>query len=396
MTGHQPIVFHPGVLAKYLAADALGAHAAWLIVDQDETDPGAIDVPLRVASGALERRTARFLARPAPGVAAGSVPAARVDEIADDTPWTFVNEGLRAIRDAMTAHADAPSLAAQGSGAAFDLVRGLGVRGQPLLASSLARTDLFAELLDRMKVDPLRFVEVYNAAASRHPEAGISPLLASIGADRYELPLWLMKPGEARRRAYVEDLDLNPVESFSPRALMLTLAMRLGACDLFIHGTGGFVYDRITEDIARDWLGQELAPMALATATVTLPLLDREPPTEQDVAHAKWLAHHATHDPGLLGDDASARRKRELLGEIEGLPRRSRARAERFRELQDMLRDVRHTRIAALRRHQTDAAATESAHASLEVAKARDWAFPLYPKESLEELRRAIGAQFDS
>lgn len=397
MTGHQPIVFHPGVLSKYIAADALGAHASWLIVDKDETDPGAIDMPRRGADdAALARDTVRFLARPSPGFPAGVVPATPVGEIPDDTPWAFVNEGLRTIREAMSAHSRAPSLAEQGALATFDLMRGLGLQGQPLLASRMAQTDLFAELLDRIRRDPLAFVEVYNAAVSRHANAGIPPLLASISADRYELPLWLVRPGEARRRAYLDDLDANPVESFASRAIMLTLLIRLGACDLFIHGTGGFVYDRITEDVARDWLGAELAPMTLATATLTLPLLDHAPPTERDVAHAKWLAHHAAHTPGLLGDHAGAARKRELLREIERLPRRSHERAAKFREMQDLLRDVRASHDSALRRHEADATAIESAHASLDVANARDWAFPLYPQSSLAALRDAIRERFAS
>jgi hypothetical protein len=396
MTGHQPIVFHPGVLSKYIAAEALGAHVSWLIVDKDETDPGAIDIPRRGASGALERETVRLLARPSPGFPAGVVPAAPVGEISDDTPWMFVNDGMRAIRDAMSAHEEAPSLAEQGSHAAFDMMRAIGLEGAPLLSSRMAQTDLFAALLDRMKRDPLAFVEIYNAAVARHADAGIPPLLASISADRYELPLWLVKPGEPRRRAYLDDLDSNPVEWFASRAIMLTLVMRLGACDLFIHGTGGFVYDRITEDLARDWLGEELAPMTLATATLTLPLLEDDPPSERDVAHAKWVAHHAAHDPRLLGDHEGAARKRELLAEIERLPRRSRERAEKFREMQDLLRDVRASREPELRRHETDAKELESAHASLDIANARDWAFPLYPKEALDALCDTIRAQFAS
>ncbi len=394
MTGHQPMVFHPGVLAKYIAADALDANVAWLIVDKDETDPGAIDLPRRTDSGILTRETARLLPRPTPGYPAGSVPAERAGEIPPDAPWSFVNDGVRAIHAAMSAHEDAPSLAAQGAQATFELMQTLGLAGAPLLASRMAQTEVFADLLERMKRDPLRFVEIYNAAVARHAEAGIPPLLHSISADRYELPLWLVRPGEVRRRAYLEDLDANPVDSFASRAIMLTLVMRLGACDLFIHGTGGWVYDRIAEDVAREWLGVELAPMTLATATLTLPLLEGEPPSEHDVAHVKWLAHHAAHDPSLLNDEAAASKKTELLREIERLPRRSRERSERFRAMQNLLLDARSRGSKKLKRYRRNVEAVESAHASLDVANARDWAFPLYPRESLSALRDEIRARF--
>ena len=56
-----------------------------------------------------------------------------------------------------------------------------------------------------------------------------------------------------------------------PRALLLTALVRLGMCDLFIHGTGGLIYDRVTEQWFADWLGQaegSIAPMIGVTAAV--------------------------------------------------------------------------------------------------------------------------------
>lgn len=397
MTGHQPIVFHPGVLAKYLAAHALAAsaraHTAWLVVDQDETDPGLLAIPARDAHGDLMKRESRLLPRPPEGVPAGVVPPAPPAPPSPpelQSEWAFVNDGLARIASAFSAHAGASSLAEQGALAAFDLMRPLGATGLPVLATRLARTDLFRDLADAMRRDPLVFVEAYNRAVDAHPEARVAPLLYSISADRYELPLWRLHAQAPRRRAYAEELDDGPVESFAPRAILMTLLVRLAGCDLFIHGAGGWVYDRICEDLARTWLGETLAPMTLATATRTLPLLDAPPPNAADVANAKWRAHRAAHDPAMLGDEAGARVKRALLAAIASAPRRSPERAAAFRAMHDALADARDAHAPALRRVERAAEDTERAHMQGDVALERAWPFPLYPQDDLFALRDEI------
>ncbi len=399
MTGHQPLMVHPGVLAKYIAASAVadthGAHASFLVVDQDETDPGAIEIPTRREQGALGRRMVRLLDAAPAGVPAGCVPAQgplRIENDADD--WPFIDAGVRRISGALDAHADASSLAEQSALASFELMRDIGIAGAPLLATRLARTDLFRELVGRMRADPLAFVERYNAAVAAHPGARMAPLIMSLAADRYELPLWALAPNSPRRRVYEEELDCAALDTLAPRALFMTLLVRLVGCDLFIHGAGGWVYDRITEQLARDWLGEELAPMTMATATVTLPLLEAPPPSDADVAHAKWLAHHARHDPAMLGDPGAAKNKSRLLREIESLPRRSPQRAAAFRAMHQSLDAARESHADELHRLRDAARHTERAHDSALIAAERSWAFPLYPDSTLAEFGEKVRSAF--
>src|SRR5690606_23987135 len=65
MTGHQPALWHCGVLAKFLAADAaaraLGAAPATLLVDQDVGDPAAVRRPERGPDGRWTRREESLL-----------------------------------------------------------------------------------------------------------------------------------------------------------------------------------------------------------------------------------------------------------------------------------------------------------------------------------------------
>ena len=394
MTGHQPVLFHPGVLAKYIAASALAqrhdAHASFLVVDQDEVDPGAIEIPEKRTENRLARGTVRVLDAAPEGVAAGCSPAQQTLPLGEaDLDWPFVRTGLEQIHDAISARTNAASLAEQSSLASFDLMRPLGIFGDPVLATRLSRTDLFRQIVDRMRADPLAFVEQYA-----YPEARITPLLMSLAADRFELPLWSLAPNTPRRRVYEEELDCSRLDTLAPRALLMTLLVRLAGCDLFIHGAGGLVYDRITERLAREWLGEELAPMTLATATVTLPLLDSPPPDDAAVARAVWLAHHARHDPAMLNDQPAAQRKALALRAIASLPHGSPERAAAFREMHEALASSRAEHAAQLDRFRTAARETRAARESAAIANERAWAFPLYPQSTLEALCQRINQRF--
>ena len=57
-----------------------------------------------------------------------------------------------------------------------------------------------------------------------------------------------------------------------PRALMTTLFLRCFLADGFVHGIGGGIYDRLTDQIIRDFLRIEPPAYAIATATLHLPL----------------------------------------------------------------------------------------------------------------------------
>lgn len=57
-----------------------------------------------------------------------------------------------------------------------------------------------------------------------------------------------------------------------PRALMTTLFLRCFLADGFVHGIGGGIYDRLTDQIIQDFLRIEPPAYAIATATLHLPL----------------------------------------------------------------------------------------------------------------------------
>lgn len=397
MSGHQCAIHHPGIVAKRLAAGAFasrtGAASAWLWVDQDDNDPTRIDLPTRAPDGRLGRRAWKLDDNPTPaGTPTGSRPALRRVQ-PPDFETIGVREGaVGAISQAIEAHAGEPNLARQFALACDDLLSAsLGGAGDaPVFAGSLSTTDAFAALLDRMLDDPGACVRAYNEAASAHPEAEIRPLIANEKSGRFELPLWRVRPGEPRMPVFAGQAKEIGREQLAPRALLMTGLVRMLGCDLFIHGTGGGKYDRVTEAWFRSWLGVELAPAVVVSATLRLPLGGGPTPTEAEVAEAHQRAHKAKHDPSVVGDTASAERKAEFLREIERRKEAGGDPAPLFREMHALLEEYRSRYVGEISEMEEEAASLAAALEGASVAGARDWAFALYEARQIGALRAEI------
>lgn len=403
MTGHQAAFWHAGILAKYLACDAaarsLGASPAWVVADQD--DPRAVtlvEYPARGAGGGLTRARWDAAAGAAPPGSGGSP---------DPLPEVpSVRAGLARVARAWAGHATEHDPARRVAAALADLMSPLLARAATVFATDLSRTDLFRSLTEAMVGDPASCIAAHNAAASAHPSARVRPL----DARRAELPLWRLTADGRRRAVFADDLALIPPEELAPRALLLTGLLRLGACDLFIHGTGGGGdgtrdgYDRVTASWLRGWAEQSadaaahlapgLAPIATVTATVRLGATDGA--SEAAAAREAWALHRAWHDPGALGDGTGAEGKRAALDAIARAPRGS---AERHRVFADM-----HAALVRFRaEHAADlearADALRRARARLADARVlgdRGWPFVLLPDAALLELRDRIASAFAS
>ncbi len=419
LAGHQAQMWHPGILAKALAqaaaARSLGAGGAWVVVDQDDHDPWTIRYPVRTAEGSLEVRQWRVGGEHATGpehVPIANGPAARPSGIpALERGERFgapgVGEGLDAIRAAIGRHAGERSAARQIGAAMQELLRPIAPDMATVFATDLARTEVFAQVVEAIGRDPAAAVGAYNRATRAHPGARIAPLRADGDA---ELPLWHIpaKAGAARRRVPASMLGSIPVEELAPRALLMTGVLRMAGCEMFVHGLGGAGgdgssgYDAITTAWFREWLGADLAPTATVSATLRLNL---EPPgsgarpTPEQIARARWTAHAARHRPRMLGDAAAEAQREEALATLRRLRGKrdapsKRSKLEAYRGLHKTLEAARARRPAELARYESEAAAAAAYREEAEIIADRTWAWPLYEAGQIAELRRAIDAAF--
>ncbi len=393
MSGHQAQIWHPGVLSKYLSAiaagEALGAHPAWLVVDLDTGEPTRLRFAAQDDDGA--RRAGETDLAPtraeAPGVPLGLRPPATIS--------ASVPAPLRPIADALRRHQGAPSLSAQIQNALEDLLESVATPIQSVSALAISRTDLFASIVDRMRTDPDTCAEAYNSAVSEHPDARVRPMRAGDVSKGVELPLWSIQ-GSERTPIYGAELRGAEITSLAPRGLLMTGLVRRAACDLFIHGTGGGVYDRITDLWFERWLGEAPhAPSAVVTATLR-PGGEVDTTAVDEADRLTWLAQSARHNPGLLGDGKAEDQKRELVERIREAPA-DRAR-EMYRELHALLERVRSAHADRLTSLDAKALAAREraapARVDAQIARDRTLPFPLYPPEDLLALRSLVQGAF--
>lgn len=448
-TGHQAGFWHPGILAKYFAAKATTRgvlrdpiRLEHVVVDQDVNDALTLHWPI-VEGDALTSAMLRLWVQH-PALAMGSHPTAsargivqRIDAF-EERYRDRLAASIDPLRNAWLAVGECddepagkdsrpPSLAMQVTRVLQHMLRS-GLYGEPItlqprMASELLNTPAGDHWLAKVLDDPLACVHAYNRAARAFPEAGVPPL--HVGKEHVELPLWRMPWGKPRQRVYAllddpgklvagqEVLDLSILlkrssesgvdgetgagkrslaSAFAPRALLLTALMRDVYCDLFIHGRGGGVYDRITEQWFREWAGIALAPMAVVSADVTLPL-ELPTATPAELERAQWYAHHLPfnldRELSLTGDTVD--RKRALLSHMDD-DRDKQRRSEAFRELHRINDALRIEHREAIGRAEAEVTRCEVGVQNAALLAKRDWPFLCYPKETLNALRDELAA----
>jgi hypothetical protein len=419
-TGHQAGFWHPGILAKFLAADAVvetigreRACSLHLVVDQDDNNCVTIEVPIIDRAGVLyavnepivrlpvdaavtHKSSGSHLDRPTgefpalePVDAAGSLVSKEAAEKSRRPALDSIPDSLRRVEIALRKHRDARSLAQQMAEAVHDELSAWMEKPAFLCASRLLETSFGRAIVEKIARDPVAFAQSYNDAVGTG-DGDVRPLERR--HHDWELPLWRIDADRRRQPVFASEVPFFDSSSFRPRALLMTAIMRLVVCDFFIHGRGGFEYDRAMEKWIGDWLGLRVCPIALASADVRLPFPEVEVVNERDLQRMISAHRHLLHDPEMREDELSAR-KRQWLADINALPRHSRERRQRFIEYHRWLDQSRSEHEAALRASGERGVQMCRLFDSQETIRRRDWAFPLYPRAMLDALNHEIRAR---
>lgn len=384
LAGHQAQLWHPGILAKWFAASSIAerhnAQPAWVTVDQDANKPADLSIPLNT-----ENRWQRVQSSLAPSNAPPGTPTAGRPPIHPKLPSQALDPRIASrLQEAIAAldnTSDAPSSAAQFAAALDTLTQ------QPLthlFATDLAKTTLYNELLDDIRADPAACRASWNTTVNAHPSAGIRPLRND------ELPLWTLTQAGPRATATDADLDQTPL---LPRGLLMTLLLRLAACDFFLHGLGGADYEPAADRWLSEWnppalQGLAPAPFGVVSADLRLDLTGHDVPTKSDVAQAHWQAQHLNHHPD--SSDEAVKLRKNLIERIESLPRKSPERLSLYRELHQNIAKQRETHANRIQHARDETKRATAAFRDRDVLNARDWPFPLYDNAQLDELRVRI------
>lgn len=319
MTGHQPSIFHSGLVYKYLlteqAAAAQQVIGAAIVIDTDEGDLGSFVYPARTK--AIPQEESAAVPWPLTTVSAtlGSGPAlfpncrkrpdAELSEVRQkscDSIQTLL--GTEIARQVAAVLDDSIRMKTNSLLETNLILRWQHDIGSRLLELPLSAISLFPEsltIIGEVLSRAAEFAAAYNRLLDsfraeqkiRNP-ANPFPNLQTAG-DSVELPFWAIDVSRNRRAAVhvglqsdesrllvggavlrtwtgqcpaglLEDLALAGTQ-IVPRNAMITGLLRLLFADVFVHGTGGARYDGFTERLLREWWNFSAGPFVVASAS---------------------------------------------------------------------------------------------------------------------------------
>jgi hypothetical protein len=333
--------------------------------------------------------------------------------------------------EAFAAAGEAADFVDQSVAARAAVERIFGVRMLERRVSRCWMGPLLAEVLGGAE----RFFECYNLALAEYRRAHAVrghqrpiPDLARDG-DRLEMPFWVMRPGEARQRLFIqlcgdsvglyagqrsvgcvrreelqrwaispEAMEGCPEVVFRPRALTLTLWARMLLADLFMHGIGGAKYDRITDLLIRSYFGVEPPPMGCVSATLRLDL-PRHGVSPRDQRALMDQRRDLIWNPqrhlaaGSDIDELIAARAR-AVEQSRSLRQANGRHQTRRREVFNQIRSINHRllelRPEALGDLEQRIQRAQRALQEDEIATRRDYFFVMYDRAALERLCGAL------
>lgn len=370
-TGHQTELHHPGVWAKNALIDAaattVGGAAYHVAVDTDEPKhlrlrwTGSAGEPITDDPALNDVPWASALAPPTPA----HVKQLREFLVAASSTWGFEPPALDFLDSLRRLALEGTDLATVLTNASHALDWSLGLRHHALTASPMFSSEPYLALVYHVMSRADAFAADYNAALDDYrrehriktPGRPMPNLQAE--ADHVESPFWLDDMGDVnrarvrvRRRQgmwqlawgdsafpFAPDADARVGATalrdwlrannlrLSPRALTLTLFLRLFLADQFVHGIGGARYDQVTDRLIRRHFKLEPPRFCVTTATLYFPQAVGR--AKACVSCVKQEGHHLRHN--VMPD------KRQLVEAIAAAPRGSIERSRLFFRMHDQL-----------------------------------------------------------
>lgn len=283
-TAHQPYFFNPGVSLKFLFLDFLSCeNKKLLFVDTDK-----VKIIAKVPTGQNTVYPEGFI-------------------VSNEILFDFIQPKQEKILDFFTSLGerirDASLAGREGIYNNFLRFKDIFLRKKPkYLKNTLAESFLeyygierdycfvsdvvdskeFLDFFKRIHKDDNSFREVFNTALDDYKKEYRFRFknFPFPKLEEGELPFWVVDSGK-RERCFKKDVDLSKLENIKifPRALTLTIFLRLYFCDIFIHGIGGANYEWVSNKVIERFFGLRPPPYAVISGTYLLEGFDqRESP----------------------------------------------------------------------------------------------------------------------
>lgn len=281
MAGHQPVIYHPGLLYKvtklHELADDTKSLAVSVAIDTDEGDGGRLVWPLR-ENGQITVKHSTI-------AKGGKLYRDQMIRSAEEVRVVFVEVMRDLVESGLTdvaARVDEvsklyQSLEGEQVAVANSIVRAALTKRIVLEVplSSLCGTPSWKARMLQIFKEPERFVSLYNKTLDAYrDEHGIKnpanpfPNM-TVGEEKLELPFWSIEDG-FRAPLFVKQRGEACVAAGAlvvPRGSMVTFLLRSACADLFIHGLGGGKYDRFVDVFAQAYCGSGLPSFVVASET---------------------------------------------------------------------------------------------------------------------------------
>ena len=184
-----------------------------------------------------------------------------------------------------------------------------------------------------------------------------------------------------------------------PKAIALTLFVRLFLADWFVHGIGGAKYERISDHIIRTFYKMSVPDFGIATATMALPDLEIQQEFNLNVSELKLKLRKIKFNPELFIDVPlsqkpqvrallSDKRKLLVISRNKNLPSKARHLAwQSISKINQKLLPYVKDRYETL---QKQLEAAENYQSSFLVKNHREFFFGLFPKSSLKAFVESV------
>jgi len=356
-SGHQPIALYPGLILKQFAlareANRLNAVPLFFSVDSDEFKGDTVPAP--AMNGNLRRADHLLFPQEGKGIfeTATVEPPEKTIQRLEDLRNSLADPRLSKPQKALAVFIDRlkrVDFKNQNYTARQILMRSVwrkGIEGGLLEipVSGICGHEPFLKFATDIIGRIGEFKTVYNGQLASYRKEhklryAVNPFPdLDDHSGLIETPFWIIQ-GQSREKLFAREtnrgavlftpdgnqLSLSDLASgakgahIRPRAIVLSIYLRLFVCDLFIHGVGGAKYDAVTDRIIETFYGIKPPALACVTGTVFAGIDADDPGEEMETIETELrkIEHHpeTSGEHGELFGKLTAEKK-ELVDLIQ-------------------------------------------------------------------------------